>query len=182
MTKKETIKKLLESAWELRREANYNESEKVLSKAESLCAEKDFYFIGRIHHIRMQYEADKDHFDKAVEHCQWAVLSYEKSKDAERIAHSVRHLADLELKTGKLNDAERNYIKSIGIYKNLKDNNNGDLANALRGYARLYEKREEFTEAMDLWQEIILLYQECDFKAGENEGIEKLNQLRNKAN
>ena len=180
MTKTTTIKKLLEKAWKLRGEANYKESQKFLSKAESLCTKEDFYFMGRIHHIRMQYEADKDHFDKAIEYCHLSVLSYFKSKDYDRIAHSVRHLADLQMETGELSDSENNYIKSVGIYKSLEDCNKGDLANALRGYAQLQEKKGEFSEAMDLWQEIIHLYKECDFKAGEIEAINKLNLLQNR--
>lgn len=182
MTKTTTIKKLLEKAWKLRGEANYKESQKFLSKAESLCTKEDFHFTGRIHHIRMQYEADKDNFDKAMEYCQLSVLNYIKSKDYDRVAHSVRHLADLQFEMGELKESESNYIKSIGIYKSLEDCNKGDLANALRGYAQLQEKKGEFSEAMDLWQEIIHLYKECNFKAGEIEGIEKLNQLRNRAN
>ena len=180
LTRTETIEKLLEEAWQLRGKGNYKESRKILITAESLCTKEDFNYLGRIYHIRMQYEADKDHFDRAMEYCHLSVSSYIKSEDSDKIAHSVRHLADLQLKTGKLHHAHRNYVKSIDIYRSQKDCNKGDLANALIGYANLLEERKKFTEAIDLWQEIIHLYRESNFEQGELKARQKLNQLRNK--
>jgi len=179
MTKKNIIEQLLEKAWKLRGEGNYDESIKVLSSAESLCELDDYYFLGRINHIRMQYEADKENYERAIEFCRLAISLYRKSKDLNKIAHSMRHLADLQLEINQLNDAEKNYMGTINIYKNINANSS-DFANALRGYALLLEKQNKISRAIDLWGEIVQLYKENNFNKGVQEGINKMNYLYDK--
>lgn len=170
---------LLSEAWQLRGIGNYEDSKRVLKSAEALCHPDDFYFLGRIYHIKMQYEADSDNYLKAIEYCKLAVSTYKKSKDSTKIAHSMRHLADLYLEINQLADAEVYYNKVLHIYESLKDVSHQDFANALRGYALLHEKQNKIAKAISLWEQITELYRKRNFAFGEQEGIKKVNDLKN---
>ncbi|RZV54912.1 MAG: tetratricopeptide repeat protein, partial [Flavobacteriaceae bacterium] len=180
MEKDAKIQSHLEKAWGLRGVGKYDESKKALEMASSLCNTDDHSFLGRIQHIKMQYESDHDNYDKAIEFCRKAVSHYEKAKNHDRIAHSRRHLADLQVELGRLDEAELNYHEALDLYRNNDDTHIGDLINALRGYAILLGKQMKTTQAKKVWQEILQHYQDVGYKDAELDAIEKIRQLENK--
>ena len=180
MKKKNKIEGLLAQAWYLRGIGNYNESKKVLNEVESLCNPNDYVYWGRIYHIHMQYAADHNNFNIAIENCKLSISMYQKSKNQSKIAHSVRHLADLQLQVDQPNKAKENYEKCIDLYNELDSVYLGDLANALSGYALLLEKQNQISKPIELWQRIATLYKMSNYSIGEEHAIKKIKSLKSK--
>ena len=110
---------------------NYEEARDLVKKAQELCKGDDYNFLGRIFHVYMQFESDHDNLPKALEFCQQSLGFYQKANNSDRIAHSTRHIADLQRALGNDADSESNYREAIGIYKANSQTKTGDLANAL---------------------------------------------------
>ena len=79
---------------------------------------------------------------------------------------------------GQIENSEFNYIKAISIYKEKIDSKNGDLANALQGYALILEKKKMIEGAILIWKEIRDIYTECQFSSGINLADNKLKRLK----
>ena len=177
MSDNSDIKELLEEAWNKRRAGNYEEARDLVKMAQELSKDDDYNSLGRIFHLYAQFESDHDNLSKALEFCQQSLGFYNKTNNSDRIAHSTRHIADLQRAPSKCADSESNYRKAIGIYKADSQTKTGDLANALRGYALVLEKRSKISEAKTAWQETKKLYQACNLQAGVDEANRKLYSL-----
>ena len=171
------IKELLEEAWTKRHEGKYDEARHLVKEAQGICKDDDYNFLGRIFHIYMQFESDQDNYSNALEFCQKSLRFYRKTKNLDKIAHSTRHIADLERHLGNEADSERNYREAIGIYKGNSNTNKGDLANALRGFGLLLEKRGNIEEAIAVWKDTKELYLACNLQDGVDEANLKLDSL-----
>ena len=156
-----SIKELLEEAWAKRREGKYDEARHLVKEAQGICKDDDHNFLGRIFHIYMQFESDQDNYSKALEFCQKSLWFYRKDKNLDKIAHSTRHIADLQRHLGQEADSEGNYREAIANYKGNSNTYKGDLANALRGFGLLLEKRGKIEEAIAIWKETKELYLGC---------------------
>ena len=177
MTDNSNIKELLEEAWTKRREEKYDEAGLLVKKAHGLCKDDDYNSLGRIFHVYMQFESDHDNPSKALELCQQSLRYYKKASNPDKVAHSTRHIADLQRHLGHEADSERNYREAIDIYKGITTTNKGDLANALRGFGILLEKRGNIEEAIAVWKETKELYQACNIQEGADEANLKLDAL-----
>ncbi|MDH3650775.1 MAG: tetratricopeptide repeat protein [Saprospiraceae bacterium] len=173
-----SISELLRKAWVKRREEKYREARQLVVKAQGLCEDTDFDSLGRIFHIYMQFESDHNNHVKALELCEQSLTFYRKGKRPGRIAHSIRHVADLQRHLGKEVDAEYNYREAINIYRDQSDTSKGDLANALRGFGYLLEKIGKVREASAVWKEVKELYQACHLQDGVVEANRRLNSLQ----
>ncbi len=171
------INDLLEEAWVKRREEKYDDARHLVKEARRLCENDDYNSLGRIFHIYMQFESDHNNPSEALELCQKSLMYYKKAGNPDKVAHSTRHLADLERHLGYEADSERNYREAIGIYKGNSNTNKGDLANALRGFGLLLEKRGNTKEAIAVWKETKELYQACNLQDGVDEANQKLDSL-----
>ena len=178
MSDNSDIKELLEEAWNKRRVGNYEEARDLVKKAQELSKDDDYNSLGRIFHVYMQFESDHDNLPKALEFCQQSLGFYQKANNSDRIAHSTRHIADLQRALGKDADSESNYRKVIDLYKADSQTHMGDLANTLRGFALVLEKRSKISEAKTAWEETKELYQACNLQAGVDEANEKLDSLQ----
>lgn len=143
-----------------------------------LCEGSNYEFLGRIYHIKMQFEADHDQFEKAVEFSKGSVAFYKKAGNTGRIAHATRHLADLQYKLGRWDSAEQNYKEALSIYRANSKSFKGDLANALRGFALLLEKKKAYNAAMKSWREAGEIYSEFGAQEGVEEARKKINELK----
>ncbi len=177
MNENSIIQELLVKAWEMRRVGNYDDARHLVKEAQRLCNDYDYNSLGRIFHIKMQFESDHRRLSKALEMCKKSLINYKKSNNLNKIAHSTRHLADLERHLGKEDNSENNYRVAIDIYKNNPNTSNGDLANALRGFGLLLEKRRKIKEAIAVWKETKDLYQACNLQAGVDEANNRLGLL-----
>jgi len=177
MADNSNIKELLEEAWAKRREDKYDEARHLVVEAQGLCKDDDYNSLGRIFHIYMQFELDHNHPSIALELCQQSLMYYKKASNLDKVAHSTRHIADLERYLGNEADSERNYREAIGIYKGNSKTNKGDLANALRGFGLLLEKHGNIEEAIAVWKETKELYLACNLQVGVDEANRKLDSL-----
>jgi len=171
------VTKLLEKAWARRREEKYEDVESLLTEARSLCGEEDYDALGRIYHIYMQIDYDKGHLTKALVLCHQSLAYYKKLGIPERIAHSTRHLADLQCHLGQHVESENNYQKAINMYKESSTLHAGNLANALRGYAIVLENLNKLNEARTTWSEVKTLYQSLGIQAGVDEASKRMDAL-----
>lgn len=177
MTYERSIEEFLKNAWDLRREAKYDLANYALEKAQEHCKEDDYISRGRIFHIYAQFESDHDNPSRALKLLQRSLSFYKKTGSSIKIAHSTRHIADLERRIGDVEDSESNYRTSIDIYKSNKSTSKVDLANAIRGYALVLEKRGKIQEAIEAWKEARELYRACKLEEGVDEANLKLDSL-----
>jgi len=171
-------KQLLNEAWDKRRSKKYDEALGLVRKAQDVSKEDDYDSLGRVFHVYMQLEHDQGNFSKALKFCQKSLEYYRKTEDPLKIAHSLRHVADLQREIGQDADSERNYREVIDIYRTNPKLNLGNLANALRGFALVLEQRDRIKEAIPVWEETKDLYQKCGIQAGVDEAEGKLESLR----
>ena len=177
MADNSNLKELLEEAWAKRREKKYDEARQHIKEAQGLCKDDDYNSLGRIFLIYMQFESDHNRPSKALEFCQQSLMYYKKASNLDKVAHSIRHIADLERHLGNEADSERNYREAISIYKGNANTNKGDLANALRGFGLLLEKQGNIEEAIAVWKETKELYLACNLQVGVDEANRKLDLL-----
>ena len=180
MSYKSKITLLLEEAWKRRREKKYEDARALLIKARGLCEDDDYNSLGRIHHIYMQFDYEQGNLSKALEVCHKSLAFYQMANNSDKIAHSTRHIADLQCHLGDDTSSESNYRTAISIYKDDPDTQAGDLANALRGFAILLERRGKRQEAISTWEEAKELYQAGNSRAGVDEAGRKIVALRSR--
>lgn len=84
-----------------------------------------------------------------------------------KLAHTIRHLADLYRETGRRDESAKCYEEALAIYRGRDDTPRLDLANAIRGYAAL-------TDDAALWREALELYRETGVEAGVAEASRRL--------
>ena len=171
------IETIMEEAWIMRRNENYAEAKLLVNKAQKLCKHDDYNSLGRINHILMQIEADNDSYNIALDFCLKSIEYYRMAKNPNKIAHSTRHLADLEYELGNYSDSESNYNTAIEIYKSNPETSKLDLANSLRGFGLVLEKNGKKEEAISVWKETKSLYNDCNLLIGVNEADQILKRL-----
>ena len=94
-----------------------------------------------------------------------------------RLAHTVRHVADIQSELGELEQAHANFADALAIYRAQADTGKLDLANTLRGYALLLEKLEDAAAARAMWEEARELYNAVGVQAGVDEAERQLHRL-----
>lgn len=177
MTEDSTITQLLEETWTKRREGNYDAARKLLKQAHKLCKARDYNALGRVFHIYAQIKSDHNHPEKALDLCMQSLAYYIKANNLDRIAHSKRHIADIESFLGNDAKSENIYREAINIYRSNDTTAKGDLANALRGFGLILEKSNKTEEAILVWKETKALYLDCNLQAGVDEANERLKRL-----
>lgn len=171
------IQDLLAEAWAKRRAEDYLAAKSLVEQAQKRCAADDYASLGRINHIYMQFEADHGNLAEAIGYCRQSVANYARSGRPEKVAHSTRHLADLQRALGLGEEAVQTYRAAIAIYRALPDSNLGNLANALRGFGLALEVMGEKEEAKNVWQETRDLYAACGLQAGVDEALQHMGHL-----
>lgn len=167
------LKIFLEKAWNLRVAGQYNKSRAILEKALQVSSPDNHPARGRIFHIYMNIEMDCKNPESAINHSNKSVEHYSKANDPDRLAHSLRHNADILRKLGKLKESEINYLTSLELYNAIENMHPGDLANAYQGLALLREKMNSKDEAIKLWQKVKTIYTKTQY----NDGIDYSNKM-----
>jgi tetratricopeptide (TPR) repeat protein len=93
------------------------------------------------------------------------------------LAHTVRHVADIEREMGSLDAAEADYFEALAIYRDDSPTGTLDRANTLRGYALLREERGDLKAAAEMWTEARELYAEVGVQAGFDEAGRRLKKF-----
>jgi tetratricopeptide (TPR) repeat protein len=98
--------------------------------------------------------------------------------EPQRLAHTVRHVADIERQMERLDAAEVDYAEALAIYRDdAAKTGKLDLANTLRGYALLREERGDLKTASEMWSEARELYAALDLQVGVDEADRRLKKF-----
>ena len=178
MEKEKNISKLLEEAWKERGKSNYGKARKLVNEAHTLCVKDDYENLGRVFHIYMQFESDHENYSIAQEFCQKSLDFYTKTNNLNLIAHSTRHLADLQQHLGQNFESKKNYHRALEIYQSNPNTNPGDLANAFRGFGLLLEKLGKKEATIEVWKKVKELYHAVNLQAGVDEANAKLDSFQ----
>jgi len=168
----------LDDAWKLRGKGEYKKVKALLQRVENGCHPDDFVVMGRVHHIYAQIERDHGNLKKALELYQKSLGIYQKSNIPEKIAHSMRHVADVQSGLGFLLESEQNFKSVIAIYRDTSDVRVLDLANALNGFGKCLEKLGKTREAIKILTEANQYYSDLDIRGGIEETNKKLSELQ----
>jgi tetratricopeptide (TPR) repeat protein len=127
-----------------------------------------------------QIERDLKNNEAALLHYAEAAEIYRKLDKPQRVAHTVRHVADILRHEKRFQDAKRDYDEALSIYRSHPETKSLDLANAIRGLALTEGELGDVPAARRLWQEARTLYEAVSVQAGVDESDEQLRRLENK--
>jgi tetratricopeptide (TPR) repeat protein len=125
-----------------------------------------------------QAERDIGNLEAAIHHYANAVVLYRQLGPPARLAYAIRHQADVLRENGQFVDAEPLYLEAEGIYRQLGEGFELDLANTLRGLALVNESAARLDTSTALWRDARDLYTKCKVEAGVAECDEKLSPSR----
>ena len=100
---------------------------------------------------------------------QQAVALLREANSPLRLAHTLRHLADVHCEAGSPAPAEPLYREALGLYRSSANTPGLELANALLPLALLLTRRGDHDEARPLWLEARTLYAAAGVGAGVEE-------------
>ncbi len=103
-----------------------------------------------------------------------AVALLRASGEPLRLAHTVRHVADMEREAEDWPAALRDYAEALQLYRRSPETGKLDLANTLRGYALLLEALGARGEAGAMWVEARELYRGVGVQAGVDEAARRV--------
>ena len=113
-----------------------------------------------------QVERDEGKTQAALKHYSEAVELLRKEGDGRRLAHAIRHVADIERGHKNWAKAAADYEEALALYRADEETPALELANALRGCALLKGETGEDEEAKYLWYEAKALYEQAGVEAG----------------
>jgi tetratricopeptide (TPR) repeat protein len=137
----------------------------------------DDYLQARAGRLRQQAEEARreGRGSAAVDLYQQAVALLRQANSPLRLAHTLRHLADVHCEAGNPAPAEPLYREALELYRSSANTPGLELANALRPLALLLTGRGDHDEARLLWLEARTLYAAAGVGAGVEECERRLN-------
>jgi tetratricopeptide (TPR) repeat protein len=128
--------------------------------------------------LRNGHQARREHrLDDALKLYQSAATIYRERNEPLALAHTVRHVGDIQTERGDLAAAEPCFVEALSIYRSHPETKPLDLANAIRGYAVLKQNTGQKAESKLLWQEARELYRALNIEAGVAESTRRIDAL-----
>jgi len=112
---------------------------------------------------------DTDMPHMALERYSAAATMLRQTNEPQRLAHTIRHVADIQSNMGLHAEAEASYAEALQIYRDDFRTGSLDLANTLRGYALSREETGHRLAAHAMWSEALELYRKVGVQAGVDE-------------
>ena len=178
MSRKQRIAQLLDEAWKTRGVADYERGKRLVDEAAKLCGEDDHESLGRVAHVYGQFERDQGNTERAAQLYLEGYNHYVAANHAEKMAHSLCHVADVRRDLLDWHGAERDYRSALQMYRDLDPTPTHSLANALRGFGMLLERVGKSEEAPRVFEEAHRLYLQVGNAPGIEEMGTKLKDLR----
>ena len=135
-----------------------------------------------------QIERDLHHSNEVLHHYEEAaaiyrladhrLADYRAADTPLKLAHTIRHIADIHRHEGRMEPAESCYQEALAIYRAHAETQPLDLANALRGFALLKEITGDKQTANSLWEEAGKLYASVNVEAGVAESQRRVALLK----
>jgi tetratricopeptide (TPR) repeat protein len=128
--------------------------------------------------LRNAHQARREHrLDESLQAYAEAVTIYRTSNEPLALAHTIRHVGDIQTELGHLTDAEASFHEALSIYRSHPETKPLDLANAIRGHAVLKQTAGDLANAKFLWEEARDLYQAGNIDAGVAESTRRIAEL-----
>ena len=170
--------KLLERAYQARKEGKRDDARRLLLEAASLLRQggqkaklaEALRTLGEVERRTANAGDARLHYEEAV-------AIYREAGEPLRLAHTIRHLGEVHYESGRAELAEPCYVEALALYRSHGNTPLLDLANAVRPLAVLKSAAGENEEATRLWQEAHDLYASCNVSAGVAESEKRLAQL-----
>jgi tetratricopeptide (TPR) repeat protein len=165
-----TVEQMLQAGYEARRESRSSDARALFSVAyERALSDGDLSLQVNALSGWANSESDLGRLDEACGRYAEAIALLRHMDDPLRLAHTVRHLADVARKQGRVEVARPCYEEALTIYRSHAGTVPLDLANSLRGYGLLLEALGERGAAYDVWLEALKLYTSVGVQAGIDE-------------
>jgi len=119
-------------------------------------------------------ERDRQNTDAAIAHYEEGAAILRTLNEPLRLAHTIRHVGDIQRGQGRLQVALPLYEEALAIYRAQEAADALDVANALRGFALLHEALGNGAMASSLWWEARELYLLVDVEAGVKEADRRI--------
>ncbi len=129
-----------------------------------------------------QIERDLGNTAHARELYSQAVALYRNTADIQKLAHTIRHVADMDREAGDLDAAEPAYREALALYREQKSTTALDLANTVNGLANLLTMRGARNEARQLTEEARDLYSSQAKTPGVDAGVQECSRRLAKLN
>jgi tetratricopeptide (TPR) repeat protein len=173
----DTAEDLLQQALRARREHRLEDAKRDLVAAVALRRGTGGQDLARALTALGQIERDQGENDAALRHYEEAVTHCRAAGHPLKLAHTIRHVADILRETGRAELAEPRYDEALALYRNHPEAPRLDLANAIRGLALLKNDAGETEAARALWEEARDLYAAVNVEAGVMESNRRLSML-----
>jgi tetratricopeptide (TPR) repeat protein len=161
---------LLAEGHQARGDRRLGDAKELFAKAEVACRKaNDQARLAQALTGLGQIERDLHHTDAALKHYREAVALYRTLDEPLKLAHAVRHAADILQDQRRLELAAASYEEALSLYQDNLDTPPLEMANALRGLAKLKSSIGETDEATFLWRGARNLYQDAGVEAGVKE-------------
>jgi tetratricopeptide (TPR) repeat protein len=115
--------------------------------------------------------------EAARHHYANAAVLYRQIGPPKMLACTLRHEADLWVRTNRPAEAEPLYLEAEKVYRQNGEESALDLAHTLRALALIREAKGEATAARSLWQEACEIYARLEVKEALAECDKKLSAL-----
>ena len=169
---------LLMQGHQARRERRLDDAKRIFVEAvEAARLSKDRPWLAQAYTDLGRVERDLRETGAALLHYEEAAAVYRKLDDPLRLAHTVRHVADILRESGQLEPAGSSYREALEIYRAHPETPPLDLANAIRGYALLQEELGQKQKAVSLWRAARELYAAVNVQAGVDESDRRIERL-----
>ena len=127
-----------------------------------------------------QLERDLGRLQAAGDSYREAVKEARAAGEPIRIAHALRHLADVEREQGQVDSAVCSATEAVELIRKIPDVPLPSLANTLRVWALVLELKSNFSGAKAAWQDACCAYERAEIEAGVAECKARLNALDSK--
>ncbi len=161
---------LLARGYEARREHRSEDARDLFAQAVAECRyTPDRSLLANALKALAQAERDLQHPGTALKYYREAVDIERNRGDALAVAHTIRHIADIQREQKSFEDAAVSYDEALELYSKHPGVPPLDRANALRGIALLKDKTGDPHEALLMWRGAKALYQTAGVAAGVSE-------------
>jgi tetratricopeptide (TPR) repeat protein len=177
----ESIDELLNKATRARLEQRFGQARRDLAEAiQSSRKQNDRRRLARALGSLARIQRDLHNDEDSLRLYEEAGEIYRELKDRLKLAHTVRHEADILRHMKRFAAAATSYTEALSIYRAHPETPPLDLANALRGFALLKEAVDDTAEAIALWGEAGSLYAEVNVESGVAESARRMALLGKK--
>jgi tetratricopeptide (TPR) repeat protein len=174
------VEKLIQQAFQARRDRRFDDARCDLTQAVSLARgerareEHDPSALATALTRLGAIERDTRHYDLALQHYNEAVSILRQTDDTLSLAHTIRHVGDIHCDADHHHLAQPYYEEALALYRRHGCVPPLDLGNAIRSFAVFKDRMGDREGARVLWTEALELYKVVGVDAGIDEATRRL--------